>query len=160
MASFNDPPERDIKRLCRKLANVDVSCYTCLHLYDNETTCEAFPDGIPADILTGQKRHDRHLRGDNYFIYESRIVFPQQLEKKPERVPFVYPEDIRMDRCIKVMENLDVCCSICVHLRENRYSCDAFPSFIPTDILTGQVRHDTPYRGDRGIRFKAKENIK
>ena len=62
MVSFDVPPERDPNRLELKTANIDVSCYTCLHSHDDEMTFEAFTDGISSDILTGQKLHDRNMR--------------------------------------------------------------------------------------------------
>jgi len=31
--------------------------------------------------------------------------------------------------------------------------CEAFPSGIPEEILTGQVSHTTPYPGDHGLLF-------
>ena len=35
------------------------------------------------------------------------------------------------------------------------HSCAAFPRGIPIDVWKGDVRHDQPIAGDRGIRFEA-----
>lgn len=35
--------------------------------------------------------------------------------------------------------------------------CRAFPDGIPKEILTGEVDHSKPYKGDHGIQFKAIE---
>lgn len=46
-------------------------------------------------------------------------------------------------------------CSQCKHLRDGgRWTCDAFPSGIPSAILTNKFDHTKPYPGDRGIRFE------
>lgn len=40
-------------------------------------------------------------------------------------------------------ENLDL----------DRYVCDAFPGGIPGKILTGDVDHSKPYKGDHGLQY-------
>jgi hypothetical protein len=45
-------------------------------------------------------------------------------------------------------------CWSCKHLRGrkvDRTICEAFPDGIPFPILAGQVAHDKPFKGDRGI---------
>ena len=32
--------------------------------------------------------------------------------------------------------------------------CNAFPTGIPTEIITGEVSHTKPYKGDHGIQFE------
>jgi len=42
-------------------------CKQCLHLRTSteNLTCDAFPDGIPIDILTGQFDHNKKHENDN-----------------------------------------------------------------------------------------------
>ncbi len=50
---------------------VGTGCLDCLHLIDLvESTCEAFPKGIPLDILQDRVRHDRSYPGDHGILYE------------------------------------------------------------------------------------------
>ena len=44
-------------------------------------------------------------------------------------------------------------CAICKHYT-GLLECEAFPKGIPQDILTGEVDHAEPYKGDKGIRFE------
>ena len=48
---------------------------------------------------------------------------------------------------------------VCNHCRHNHwdYTCDAFPKGIPKGILDRE-EHDTPYPGDKGIRFEAESD--
>ena len=48
-------------------------------------------------------------------------------------------------------------CNDCKHVFDNGYSCEAYPEKIPSDILTGQALHRTPYDGDNGIKFEDRE---
>ena len=46
-------------------------------------------------------------------------------------------------------------CQDCRHRIEyDRLSCAAFPDRIPEEIWNGQRDHNSPYPGDRGIRFE------
>ncbi len=54
-------------------------------------------------------------------------------------------------------------CSFCSHYRGcfNRkkdlmlvHTCDAFPRGIPHDIIFDKVKHNRPYKGDKGIVFQ------
>ena len=36
----------------------------------------------------------------------------------------------------------------------NKPTCKAYPEGIPEEILTGEVDHRTPYKGDHGIMFE------
>lgn len=47
-------------------------------------------------------------------------------------------------------------CNQCRHCHDDGMSCQAFPEGIPSDILTGRVRHVRPYPGDHGIQFAAR----
>jgi hypothetical protein len=37
---------------------------------DSSTTCQAFPNGIPADILNGTIQHTHSVEGDNGIFYK------------------------------------------------------------------------------------------
>lgn len=52
-------------------------CPVCKH-YLGDLSCEAYPDGIPEDIITGQFDHKEQHNGDNGIRFE-------QLEKKPQK---------------------------------------------------------------------------
>lgn len=46
------------------------SCATCKHKRLNIDRCDAFPSGIPQNILTGKNKHKRKYPGDNGIQYE------------------------------------------------------------------------------------------
>lgn len=50
-------------------------------------------------------------------------------------------------------------CLTCTRLFETAatLSCLAYPDGIPEEILTGEVDHSQPYRGDHGIQYEPKE---
>ena len=48
-----------------------AGCLDCRHLIDLvESTCEAFPRGIPLEILQDRIPHDRHYPGDRGIQFE------------------------------------------------------------------------------------------
>ena len=47
-----------------------VACDSCRHLLDNDK-CDAFPDGIPEPILTGEHDHTKPYPGDGGIRYEA-----------------------------------------------------------------------------------------
>jgi hypothetical protein len=50
---------------------VGAGCLECRHLIDLvEGTCEAFPAGIPLEILQDRLRHDRTFPGDHGIRFE------------------------------------------------------------------------------------------
>lgn len=47
------------------------SCVSCVHKILGASTCAAFPDGIPDEILEGKHAHKSAYRGDNGIQYEA-----------------------------------------------------------------------------------------
>ncbi len=50
-------------------------------------------------------------------------------------------------------------CLECVHYNQqsiDRLGCKAYPRAIPAAIIKGEHDHRQPYKGDNGIRFKAR----
>lgn len=50
-------------------------CYVCKYFISGgeleQFKCQAYPDGIPADIVLGKTNHDRPLEGDHGFQYRN-----------------------------------------------------------------------------------------
>jgi hypothetical protein len=46
-------------------------CFNCIHFIDNgRYTCQAFPQGIPDEVLTGENDHSQPLPAqDNEIVY-------------------------------------------------------------------------------------------
>lgn len=52
----------------------------------------------------------------------------------------------------------DIGCGHCTHLnRDNPLTCKAYPDIIPHEIISGEVDHTKPYKGDNGIQFESGE---
>ena len=47
-----------------------TQCHDCLH-YSGEFKCEAFLEGIPRAIYTGEHDHKEEFEGDNGIRFES-----------------------------------------------------------------------------------------
>jgi len=48
-----------------------ISCINCRYLYlTKKRTCEAFPKGIPTEILIGENSHRKPFDGDNGIRWE------------------------------------------------------------------------------------------
>jgi hypothetical protein len=51
---------------------------SCVHLHPKTkrdgkpSTCAAFPEGIPLEIMRGDVRHDKPIEGDHGIQYEKR----------------------------------------------------------------------------------------
>lgn len=56
---------------------LSFQCVECKH-HGEELTCTAFPDGIPAIILTGEHDHTKPYPGDNGIRFEP--INPDQQE--------------------------------------------------------------------------------
>lgn len=49
----------------------DAGCYMCKNFKINPyLTCEAFVNGIPHSILSGETNHYKNLKGDNNIKFE------------------------------------------------------------------------------------------
>ena len=59
------------------------SCSYCIHEGD-DMTCDAFPDGIPDEILDGGDDHLESFEGDNGIQFKPRpnVVLPKRLQSK------------------------------------------------------------------------------
>lgn len=44
-------------------------CISCQH-YQGAITCDAYPDGIPIEIITGEHDHTQPYEGDNGIRFE------------------------------------------------------------------------------------------
>lgn len=45
-------------------------CSECKHLHEDGETCDAFPDGIPANIRSGDIDHHESVAGDDGIIFK------------------------------------------------------------------------------------------
>jgi len=45
-------------------------CTFCAYRSPDATTCRAYPDGIPVEILTNEHDHTESFRGDNGILYK------------------------------------------------------------------------------------------
>lgn len=55
---------------------IAVLCLFCTHLReanDDMVTCDAFPDGIPMDILDGTTSHEEPYLDDHGIQYEEKV---------------------------------------------------------------------------------------
>ena len=58
------------------------------------------------------------------------------------------------------MADLDKGCNVCKHFDEQiGFVCKAYPQGIPLPILSGEVSHTIPLKGDNGIRFEPIKEI-
>lgn len=48
-------------------------CNSCAHAFESGTACEAYPDGIPMEILRGEEDHHFPLPGDKGLQYKPRV---------------------------------------------------------------------------------------
>jgi hypothetical protein len=61
---------------------VGLQCPDCLH-YRGDFKCEAFPEGIPEEIYTGEHDHTLGFKGDNGIRFESLEKFMEkELQKE------------------------------------------------------------------------------
>ncbi len=48
----------------------DGKCALCKHVHDSGQSCDAFPDGIPSEILHGRFDHTKPYPGDKGIQFE------------------------------------------------------------------------------------------
>jgi hypothetical protein len=63
------------------METVNLVCFKCKHFRRFEGGCDAFPDGIPDDITSGENKHSKPLPNqDNEIVFEfdddNDMVFP------------------------------------------------------------------------------------
>lgn len=49
----------------------DGICWKCKHVNPDGLTCKAFPEGIPGEILNGDVKHVRPIKGDRGIQFET-----------------------------------------------------------------------------------------
>lgn len=62
-----------------------IACAFCEHFNQQgreQETCKAFPDGIPAEILSGENNHTRAVDGDNGIRFTPIIGFEHIFEEE------------------------------------------------------------------------------
>lgn len=52
-------------------------CVTCARFHVSDLSCDAFPDGIPEEIIAGRFDHTQPYPGDNGLLYEPVNVDPE-----------------------------------------------------------------------------------
>ena len=72
----DDLEDRTLDSVITAAKNSDFSCFKCVHLNKSGYTCKAFPEGIPASILGGYRRHTSPMLGQ-----KNKIVFEEKSEK-------------------------------------------------------------------------------
>jgi len=73
--------------ILQMLKNSDYSCFKCRHLYRNGFTCRAYPEGIPASILAGHRRHTKPMFGQkNKITFEKSLTSESSEDKEKEDV--------------------------------------------------------------------------
>ena len=63
-------------------------CAWCLHKHSGGATCEAFPEGIPMDILTNKVLHNKPIAFDKGYL------FTPYVESEIENIRRVVPEGL------------------------------------------------------------------
>lgn len=130
-------------------------CATCAHYYPNldrlaadregiaMNGCEAFPEGVPPEVLGGEVDHRNTYSNDRGVTW---------VQAEGHSSPFPYEEE-DVD-----ISTFSLVCSLCVHLvDEDARLCEAFPRGIPTEIWHNENDHREPFDGDHGIQFKRRE---
>lgn len=56
-------------------------------------------------------------------------------------------------------EPIEPLCFDCIHKHGvGKYTCNAYPGGIPFEILTSEVDHHFPYKGDHNIQYEKDRN--
>lgn len=59
------------------LIDIEKNCFACRHIHEDERTCEAFPGGIPTELLYLDKTHERPFEGDHGIVFEPAEGCPE-----------------------------------------------------------------------------------
>lgn len=55
-------------------------CWECVHKHSMTSTCDAFPKGIPREIVNGHYDHHSPFSGDNGIQFEEDTTLPSIIE--------------------------------------------------------------------------------
>jgi len=78
------------------LMNLENNCFECCHLHDDMETCDAYPDGVPTELLYLDRSHDRPHAGDHGIQFERKHELDEVRQKKSE--------DLRTEKAKKAKE--------------------------------------------------------
>ena len=67
----DDGEERTLDKVLEGDEGID--CYNCAHLNEGTSTCAAFPEGIPVEILSGPVVHNKPIEGDNGIQWKKKV---------------------------------------------------------------------------------------
>lgn len=131
--------------------NNKQNCTLCKHYDFVTSTCPAFPDKIPIDLLVGIKFHEDvfpEQAGTDTFVPLS----PDESEKKWKTAQT--EARINVDKLLKIAEKIKsiggplpyphMQCRICKYRTQTDNTCSAFPGGIPEKYLKGTERHLLP----------------
>ena len=49
---------------------ISSQCISCAHKHSGKSTCAAFPNGIPREIITNKADHRKPYPGDNGILFQ------------------------------------------------------------------------------------------
>ena len=62
-----------------------IQCNECIHFHLNTGKCDAFPTGIPKEVILGMHDHRFPFKGDNGILFES-MIHPKSSPKQNNAV--------------------------------------------------------------------------
>lgn len=79
MSTGNEEQQMNMDKFTSKAGDFRMSqCASCFHKHIGKPTCDAFPEGIPQPLLSGDVKHDDPYPGDGGFRYHHYKSPPQQ----------------------------------------------------------------------------------
>ena len=64
------PQELRVQLGLNSMSGPAPMCYSCVHAWATVESCEAFPNGIPPDVLDWSVDHRKPIDGDNKIVFE------------------------------------------------------------------------------------------